>query len=143
MNIPIKNSAGLVKLASIMKNAARIDDAFIPNLIGKVEAPSARSPSTSSISLTISLAMVIRNAKNPRSIDINTDPRTTPAKTKHRPVKKAILRFPIRQDCLSLYAYKNIKIALKTTIMPGTIPSASAMMVAITKSITEYIAADL
>ena len=46
-----------------------------------------------------------------------------------------MLRFPTKHDFLSLYAYKNIKMALKTTIIPGIIPIKSDIIVAIIKSI--------
>ena len=51
---------------------ARIAGVFLPIKIGKVLAPSFLSPSTSSMSLIISRAVVMTNAKNPKNIDVVT-----------------------------------------------------------------------
>ena len=77
--------------------------------MGNVFAPSALSPSMSSISFTSSLAVVITNAKNPKNIDVNIMSgllMLNPAKTNPKPVMNPTARFPINGVDFSLYAYK-------------------------------------
>ena len=95
--------------STMIRIAASIAGVFLPIKIGNVLAPSALSPSTSSMSLTISRAVVITNAKNPKNMDVVMIVGlfiVNPPNTNPNPVMKPTVRFPIRGVLFNLYAYK-------------------------------------
>ena len=82
-------------------------DIFVPYKIGNVLAPSFLSPSISSISFVISLAVVITNAKNPKKIEveiISGVPIEYPPNAKHNPVMNPTVKLPISGVDFNLYA---------------------------------------
>ena len=93
----------------MIKHTASMAGIFSPIKIGNVLAPSAASPSISSMSFMISRAVVITKAKNPKKIEVVIISGVfivNPPNTNPKPVMKPTARLPINGVDLSLYAYK-------------------------------------
>lgn len=111
-NIPkiwLKYNSGHNMQSIIIKMTAINAGIFFPIKIGRVRAPSFLSPSTSSMSLIISRAVVMTKAKNPRNTDVIMMLgllSVNPPKTNPKPVIKPTARLPIKGVAFSLYAYR-------------------------------------